>query len=124
MEYAVHEVVPVVQSSIPYVSTVKHGETGFLFENTKNLVYILEFLANNTPIILKLGNAARNYVVNERLQHQHGKERVEFYKTGLERLQRGMKLNCKANPIIEALSNNKGAVCKGRPQKTVADICK
>ena len=47
LEYAVYEVVPIVQSLVPYIPTVKHGETGFLFEDTKGLVNILEFLTSN-----------------------------------------------------------------------------
>jgi tetratricopeptide (TPR) repeat protein len=114
LEYAVYEVVPVVQSLVPYASTVKHGETGFLFEDTKRLVDLLEFLTNSVHLISKVGNAARNYVINERLQHQHGNERVEFYKTRLEKFQHGMKSNCKVIQLVEALSRDKGTVCTGR----------
>jgi glycosyltransferase involved in cell wall biosynthesis len=114
LEYAAHEVVPVVQSLVPYVSTVKHGETGFLFEDTNNLIYLLESIANNVHLIPKVRNAARNYIVKERLQHRHGRERVEFYKSRLEKLQRGMRSNDKATQVVEALSKNKGAVFSGR----------
>jgi tetratricopeptide (TPR) repeat protein len=114
LEYAVYEVVPIVQSLVPYISTVKHGETGFLFKDTKSLMYLLEYLTNNVHLIPKVGNAARNYVVKERLQHQHGGERVEFYKRRLEALQGGIKSNYKATQVVEALSKDKGAVCSGR----------
>jgi len=37
LEYAVHGVVPVMQASVPYVSSVKHGKTGFLFEDAEGM---------------------------------------------------------------------------------------
>lgn len=114
LEYAVYEDVPIVQSLVPYIPTVKHGETGFLFEDTKGLVNILEFLTSNVHLISKVGSAARNYVIKERLQHKHGKERVEFYKTKLEVLQGGVGSKYQAPQVIEALSKEKGVVCSGR----------
>lgn len=114
LEYAVYGVVPLVQSLEPYIPTVKHGDTGFLFEDKKGLFKILESLTSNVHLISKVGNAARNYVIKERLQHQHGKERVEFYKTKLEGLQWGMGSDYKISQVVEALSKEKGVVCSGR----------
>jgi hypothetical protein len=114
LEYAVHEVVPVVQFSVPYASSVKHGETGFLFEDTKGLLNLLELLSNNVDLIQKTGNAARNFVLKNRLQQQHGKERIEFYKARLEKHQHSMKESDDVSNVFETLSKNEGVVCNGR----------
>lgn len=114
LEYAIHEVVPVVQFLAPYASSVKHGETGFVFENSKELLNLLELLSNNVDLIRKVGHAARNYVLKNRLQQQHAKKRIEFYKQRLENLQPGMKSEDEVTKVFEVLAKNEGAVCNGR----------
>ena len=114
LEYAIHEVVPVVQFLAPYASSVKHGETGFVFENSKELLNLLGLLSNNVDLIRKVGRAARNYVLKNRLQHQHAKKRIEFYKQSLENLKPGMKSEDEITKVFEALAKHEGAVCNGR----------
>ena len=114
LEYAVHEVVPVVQFSAPYASSVKHGETGLLFENTKDLLNQLELLSNNVDLIKKIGHTARNYVLKNRLQLRHGNERIAFYEQRLKRLRTGLRSNDEVCKVFETLSETEGAVCNGR----------
>ena len=114
LEYAVHDVVPVVQALVPYVSSVKHGKTGFLFEDTSGLLDILGILTENLHLISKVAKAALDYVIKERLQHQHGKERIEFYRTKLAELHTPQKDKNGARKIFEASSRIKGAARNGR----------
>ena len=114
LEYAVHGVVPVVQASLPYVSTVKHGDTGFLFEDAAAMLDILGVLTGKVHLISNAAKAARDYVIKKRLQHQHGKQRTEFYKEKLAGLHSGQKGNNGGRTIFEALSNIGGAVRNSR----------
>ena len=114
LEYAVHGVVPVMQASVPYVSSVKHGKTGFLFEDAEGMLNVLEILTENIHLISKVAKAARDYVIKERLQHQHGKERTKFYRTKLPERHSKQKGRNGARKIFEALSRIKGAACNGR----------
>ncbi len=114
LEYAVHGVVPVVQASVPYISTVKHGETGFLFEDASGMLDVLEMLTDDGNLISKVAQNAREYVIKDRLQHRHGKERIEFYRTRLAELNSGQKVNSAAHKIFEGFCNIEGAIQKGR----------
>ena len=113
LEYAVYGVVPVVQVSVPYVSTVKHGETGFLFEDASGMLDVLEILTDDGNLISKVAQNAREYVIKDRLQHRHGKERIEFYRTKLAELNSGQKVNSAAHKIFEGFCNIEGAIQKG-----------
>jgi glycosyltransferase involved in cell wall biosynthesis len=114
LEYAIHGVVPVVQASVPYVSTVKHGKTGFLFEDVAGLLDVLGVLTENLHLISKVAKAARDYVIRERLQHQHAKERTEYYRTTLQELQNGLEVSNGPCKIFEDTSNIEGASRNGR----------
>jgi len=114
LEYAVHGVVPVMQASVPYVSSVKHGKTGFLFEDAEGMLNVLEILTENIHLISKVAKAARDYVIKERLQHQHGKERTKFYRTKLPERHSKQKGRNGARKIFEASSRIKGAARNGR----------
>lgn len=114
LEYAVHGVVPVVRSSLPYLSSVKHGKTGFLFEDAEGMLNALEILTGNIHLISKVAKAARDYVIKERLQHQHGKERAEFYRTKLTELHNGLDVSNRSCTIFEDSSNIEGATRNGR----------
>ena len=114
LEYAVHGVMPVVQASVPYISTVKHGETGFLFEDASGMLDVLEMLTDDGNLISRVAQNARQYVIKDRLQHRHGKERIEFYRTRLAELNSGQKVNKAAHEIFEDFCNIEGAIQKGR----------
>ena len=114
LEYAVHGVVPVVQASVPYVSTVKQGETGFLFKDSVEMLDILGMFTDDVSLIPKVAQNAREYVIKDRLQHRHGKERIDFYRTRLVELNSGQKINSAAHKIFEGFCNIEGAIQKGR----------
>lgn len=114
LEYAVHGVMPVVQASVPYISTVKHGETGFLFEDASGMLDVLEMLTDDGNLIFRVAQNAREYVIKDRLQHRHGKERIEFYRTRLAELNSGQKINKAAHKIFEGFCNIEGAIQNGR----------
>lgn len=121
LEYAVHGVAAVVQAREPYLASVKHEETGFFFQDAAGLAGILGRLAGDVDRVCRVGKAARDYVMRERLQQNHGAERVEFYRSMLADVQPGPRTdNGVAMPAgrqeerFEALCCMEGAVCKGR----------
>ena len=114
LEYAAHGVVPVVQASVPYGSTLKHNETGFFFENAMGMVKILDRLADNVYLIEKYAKTARDYVMRERLQHQHGKERIVFYREKLAEHDTTQGTGSDAREIFKSFAHIKGAECNGR----------
>lgn len=114
LEYAVYGVVPVVQDSIPYISTVKHGETGFLFQDAANLLDILGLLVDNPVLRHEVTRAARHYVIKERLQHQHAQERITFYRQRIADLGNGNEEKNRGEDVFQALSSMEGAVCNDR----------
>ena len=114
LEYAVHGVVPVVQALVPYTSTLKHGETGFLFEDASGMLDVLEILTNDINLISKVAQNAREYVIKERLQHNHAKERTDFYRNKLGNISKNEKGENRAEDIFEALANIEGASRNGR----------
>ncbi len=88
LEYAVSGVVPVMAYLEPYTNSVDVGKTGFLFKDTSHLITILNQLLENTLLSRKIAKAARQYVIQERLQLQHRRDRLEFYSNRLKQLSR------------------------------------
>ncbi len=114
LEYAVHGVVPVVQATVPYNSTVKQGITGFLFKNATGMTDVLGMLTDDISRIPEVGKAARDYVIEKRLQHQHGKTRTEFYKARLAEIRNGQPAKNDTKKIFESLNNIEGAMREDR----------
>lgn len=114
LEYAVFGVVPVAQAAVPYVSTVKHGETGFLFEDTAGMLNMLDMLADDIACIHQVARAAREYVTKERLQQAHSQERTAFYRTQLRMLNNDNVEKADAGSIFEAFADLEGAMRDGR----------
>ena len=114
LEYAVFGVVPIAQAAAPYVSTVKDGETGFLFEDTAGMLDILDRLADDIARIPQVARAARKYVIKERLQQAHSQERTAFYRTQLSMLNNGNVEKADAGSIFKAFADIEGAVRDGR----------
>jgi tetratricopeptide (TPR) repeat protein len=83
LEYAVHGVVPVVQSSPPYLGVVRHGETGFLFNSPGEMVGMLDAVALNFDLRARVAAAARQYVLDERRLRRRAGEVVAFYREHL-----------------------------------------
>jgi tetratricopeptide (TPR) repeat protein len=63
----------------PYLSHVRHGENGFLFDSTAGLISLLTSLVADAGERQRLRGRAYAYVQRERLQEQHAAERLSFY---------------------------------------------
>lgn len=79
LEYAGWGAVPVVQRLAPYLASVRHGENGFLFDSTDELIQVLERLVGDPAERQRVRRAAHIYVQRERLQAAHAAERLAFY---------------------------------------------
>lgn len=114
LEYAVHGIVPVVQAAVPYTATVQQGVTGFLFKDAGEMIGALKRLADETRLIPEVGKAARGYVIEERLQRNHGEDRTAFYRARLAELRSGQPVKNRESSLFESLHDIEGAVCSGR----------
>ncbi len=79
LEYAGFGAVPVVQRLTPYLSSVKEGQTGFLFDSADQLVSLLTRLVRDPTERQRIRENAHRYATSERLQAAHAAERVAFY---------------------------------------------
>ena len=94
LEYAISGVVPVMAHLEPYRDSVNAGKTGFLFKNTAELIVTLNLLAEDSLLVQNIAQEARLYVIRERLQVQHGQDRLDYYRKHL-------KLTYRRNDEIE-----------------------
>ncbi|MFH1624855.1 MAG: hypothetical protein ABID54_06835 [Pseudomonadota bacterium] len=85
LEYAISGVIPVVADQEPYRTTVTKNETGFVFKAPHELIDILNLLVKDHSLGARITRKARQYVLRERLQLQHGRDRVDFYREHLKR---------------------------------------
>jgi tetratricopeptide (TPR) repeat protein len=79
LEYAGWGAVPVVQRLAPYLASVRHGENGFLFDSTAELMALLTGLVADASERQRVRAQAYGYVRRERLQGPHAAERLSFY---------------------------------------------
>ena len=79
LEYAGWGAVPVVQRLAPYLASVRHGENGFLFDSTDDLMSLLGRLVGDAEERQRVRSDAHAYVQHERLQAAHAAERLAFY---------------------------------------------
>lgn len=114
LEYAVSGVVPVMAHLEPYTNSVDVGKTGFLFKDTTTLIVILNQLLKNTSLSRKITKAARQYAIQERLQLQHGQDRLDFYSNRLKQLGRHDFQDEDVSQYFEEWSQLEGAVRNGR----------
>ncbi len=81
LEYGIHAVAPVVRSLPPYAATVRHRQTGMLFETTAELVRCLDQLVDHPDLRLTMAQAAQTYVASERSEAAHSEQRLAFYRS-------------------------------------------
>ena len=93
----------VLASPVVYSSTVKDGETGFIFNNKKEFSQKLKLLIENKEKRFDIATAAYNYVKDNRLLSQHYEERLDWYKELFSRLD---ELNAAAVARIEKLAKD------------------
>jgi tetratricopeptide (TPR) repeat protein len=79
LEYAISEVVPLLQDLTPYKEYVRDCQTGILFNSPQAMLSALDSLYGDRPLRMRIAKQARNYVVRYRLQKDHNKERLNFY---------------------------------------------
>lgn len=112
LEYAVSEVVPVMRNLAPYADTIQPGETGLLYTEPRELIEHLARLTTEPNLISRIGKNARNYVLMNRLEADHARERVAFYR---DLLVKSGGMNPSRNPGEWAwLAAMDGAVVTGR----------
>lgn len=80
VEYASRGVVPVLSAITPYQKHAVHGFNAFLYEDSGKLKSILECLIQNKALRQTVSQNAYQYVRNHRMEDQHAKKRVEFYR--------------------------------------------
>ncbi len=80
LEYAISGIVPVMAHIEPYLESVNIGKTGFLFKNPGELIVTLNRLTQDHSLIQNIASEARQYVIRERLQLQHGGDRLDYYR--------------------------------------------
>jgi tetratricopeptide (TPR) repeat protein len=79
LEYAGWGAVPVVQRLAPYLTSVKHGDNGFLYDTTEQLIATLTRLAADASERQRVRERAHAYVAGARIQSEHAAERLAFY---------------------------------------------
>jgi len=114
LEYAISGIVPVMAHLEPYIESVKAGKTGFLFKNTSELIVTLNLLAEDPSLAQNIAKEARQYVIRERLQIQHGQDRLDFYRQHLKLLPRHNDEIEENNKWFEELSKLEGAATNER----------
>lgn len=115
LEYAAHGTVPVVQATGPYLLSVQHGKTGFLYSSPDELISTLDLLVSDFPLRMKISSAARKYVLRERNQLKRGQDRTEFYRGLLAGLGASSESRAgNAETIFDELCRCEGARRSGR----------
>jgi len=113
LEYAVSGVVPVMRRLDPYADSIIPGETGFLYVESQELISHLSHLSRDPLLLKKVAESARNYVLGNRLETAHAHERVDFYRSLLQK----RHLNASSSSpreLFDGLSSLKGAAVTGR----------
>jgi 2-polyprenyl-3-methyl-5-hydroxy-6-metoxy-1,4-benzoquinol methylase len=80
LEYAGFGAVPVVQRLTPYLSSVEHGQNGFLFDAVDELIALLTRLVASPSERQRVRENAHRYASTERIQSAHARGRVDFYR--------------------------------------------
>ena len=114
LEYAVSGVVPVLSRMEPYLRSVKNEETGFLYKDSSELNDILNRLVKDALLSRGIAKAARQYVMTERLQLKHGRDRIDFYMDLLNSVCTGRHRDGQGVQHFKEWAKLEGAVKKGR----------
>lgn len=114
LEYAVSGVVPAMSRLEPYLHSIRDGETGFLYENPSELIDILNRLLGDVSLLQKVARAARQYVIRERLQLEHGQNRTDFYRAQLRQVCGGDRQDAQSCNWFKEWFELEGAVVNGR----------
>lgn len=80
VEYASRGVIPVLSAITQYKKHAVHGSNAFLFEDNNKLKTILEDLIQNQTLRQKVARNTYEYIRSYRMEDQHAKNRIEYYK--------------------------------------------
>jgi hypothetical protein len=111
LEYAVSEVVPVLQNLIPYREAVTEGLNGFLYDGPAQLIAVLDRLYVEPQLRNTIARRARNYVLENRLQKDHSTKRLDFYRSFPRRK---APRKTRINEIFNELEKETGTARSGR----------
>jgi hypothetical protein len=111
LEYAVSEVVPVLQNLIPYRENVSDGINGILFESPAQLISTLDLLHADRQLGIIIARQARSYVLDNRLQKDHNAQRLDFYRSFPKR---SVPPERRINEIFNELEKETGTARSGR----------
>jgi hypothetical protein len=114
LEYAVSGVVPVMARLEPYIDSVDTGKTGLLFSNSRELIEMLDHLVKDTARLMEISKAARQYVLQERLQSQHGQDRADSYRSLIKELHENAHTMAQAFDPLEEWSSLSGSIREHR----------
>jgi tetratricopeptide (TPR) repeat protein len=103
-----------MQRRLPYLDSVDHGKTGFLFEDTGQLISILTTIAESPETRTEIPSAARRYVLEHRSQSKGSGQRLDFYRNMLSGSHRRRNRPETVSLLHAGWSNLKGAIRKGR----------
>jgi len=79
IEYASQGVVAVCQNRGSYAETIKHGKTGFLFDDDPGLLKTLDQLIHNHQLRNTIRESAYQYLCNYRTHEYAATTRLKFY---------------------------------------------
>ncbi|MDY0041600.1 MAG: glycosyltransferase [Desulforhabdus sp.] len=113
LEYAIHDVVAVMQDAEVYRSCIQSGINGLLFRDTAEMIQHLDRLADDLRLRIRLSQAAKGYVLRERLFRQHAPKRLRFY-LERHREKRAQMRNGQASSVFEYWSQTTGGFRQGR----------
>jgi tetratricopeptide (TPR) repeat protein len=108
LEYAFSSVTAVMKRLAPYEGTIEHGVTGFLFDDSNELVAILDDLVSDGAKRRVVAERARAYVATERTERGHAAQRLDLYRSLMARTPSDAALR------FDRLCRRAGATPEGR----------
>ncbi|MBX5453512.1 MAG: methyltransferase domain-containing protein [Acidobacteriia bacterium] len=86
LEASAHRVVSVASPTV-YSASLRDGETGFLFRSSEELITVIRRIVANPDLGPRVGNAARQWVAQNRMLAYQMSARVAWYRALWERRQ-------------------------------------
>jgi tetratricopeptide (TPR) repeat protein len=113
LEYASHGVTGIYAALDPYLESVRHGETGLIYQNEREMVDSLDRLAGDADLRMRIRKQGYEYVTTQRRVEDHIGTRLETYRQLLGRPGAGQII---PDEVIAA-SQRDGSYLQLRPQE-------
>lgn len=113
LEYAAHSVAAVVQELVPYLGSVRDGETGFFFRTPSELVAVLERLLDDAELRCRVARRGYDAVAHTRTQAEHARARVDFYRDALARIGHESRADVEVGALFAEVAALDGAEVLG-----------